>query len=232
MTSYSPARISRRYKATGSQTITLPSGRSKFFPTAAFIHWSILLRNPPRWIERETLPHYPKANICLMRPSVALIVMRGRDVDSIRSAIPNLDHVTHIFMPLNDNREVGVAEGGTHWSLLLVSAIDGIAFHYDSMGRTNYNEGYLATQKMSQLLGRRIRFLHLSDTPQQTNTNDCGVFVCLIMRHLLVKRLLNATSKEKVKMSMGDKVLDAQGMRKEMLRVIETLRKEAERRRS
>ncbi len=42
-----------------------------------------------------------------------------------------------------------------------------------------------------------IRLLQLNDCPQQENMNDCGVFVCIIMRHLLIKRLLNANANEK-----------------------------------
>ncbi|EMT60796.1 hypothetical protein FOC4_g10012076 [Fusarium odoratissimum] len=52
------------------------------------------------------------------------------------------------------------------------------------------------------------------------------------MRHLLVKRLLCANAREKVSMSMGGKMVDSYGGRKEMMRIIENLRKEGERRRS
>jgi len=125
-----------------------------------------------------------------------------------------------------------VAEGGSHWSLLLVSVIDGVAFHYDSMTPSNYNEARLATDKISQLLGRQLRFMNLEDSPQQENSSDCGVYVCIQMRHLLLKRLLSANAREKVSMSMGGKLVDAPGGRKEMLRTIEGFRKEGERRRS
>ncbi|ROT41108.1 cysteine proteinase [Sodiomyces alkalinus F11] len=125
------------------------------------------------------------------------------------------------------------AEGGSHWSLLLVSAIDGVAFHYDSLGGGNYQEARLATQKMSEILGRGpLRFLNLEDTPQQENGSDCGVFVCILMRHLLVKRLLSANARQKVSMSMANKLIDSQGGRKEMLKIIDSFRKEGERRRS
>jgi sentrin-specific protease 8 len=52
------------------------------------------------------------------------------------------------------------------------------------------------------------------------------------MRHLLLRRLLSANAREKVSMSMGGKLVDAVGGRKEMLRIIESFRKEGERRRS
>jgi sentrin-specific protease 8 len=184
------------------------------------------------YLERETLPRYPRARIVLLRPSMAMILMREPNMAQVATALPNFTKASHIFVPINDVRNVSVPEGGSHWSLLLVSALDGVAFHYDSLGRANYAEARLATRKMSEILGRPLRFVNLEDCPQQTNGSDCGVFVCLLMRHLLVKRLLSANAKEKVSMSMGGKMVDSNGGRKEMLHIIENLRKEGERRRS
>ncbi|KAF0322669.1 NEDD8-specific protease 2 [Colletotrichum asianum] len=184
------------------------------------------------WLEREILPKYPQARIILLRPSMTFLLMKEPDMRQIRSALPDFSKVTHIFLPINDARNVAQAEGGSHWSLLLVSAIDGVAFHYDSLGGANYAEARLATQKMSEILGRPLRFHNLDDSPQQENGSDCGVFVCILMRHLLVKRLLSANAREKVSMSMANKLIDSHGGRKEMLKIIESLRKEGERRRS
>lgn len=184
------------------------------------------------YLERETLPKFPQARIVLLRPSMTFLMMKEPDMRQILSALPDFNRVTHIFLPINDNRNVGVAEGGSHWSLLLVSAIDGIAFHYDSLGGANYAEAGLATRKMSEVLRKPLRFINLEDCPQQENGSDCGVFVCLLMRHLLVKKLLSANAREKVVMSMAGKMVDSNGGRKEMLRIIDDLRKEGERRRS
>ncbi|EEY18951.1 NEDD8-specific protease [Verticillium alfalfae VaMs.102] len=185
-----------------------------------------------RYLERELLPKYPQARIILLRPSMTFLLMKEPDMRAIRSALPDFSKVTHIFLPINDARNVAQAEGGSHWSLLLVSAIDGVAFHYDSLGGANYQEARLATRKMSEILNRPLRFLNLEDCPQQENGSDCGVFVCILMRHLLVKRLLSANAREKVSMSMGNKMIDSHGGRKEMLKIIESFRKEGERRRS
>ncbi|KAM0269439.1 hypothetical protein ACHAQH_009728 [Verticillium albo-atrum] len=184
------------------------------------------------YLERELLPKYPQARIILLRPSMTFLLMKEPDMRAIRSALPDFSKVTHVFLPINDARNVAQAEGGSHWSLLLVSAIDGVAFHYDSLGGANYQEARLATRKMSEILGRPLRFLNLEDCPQQENGSDCGVFVCILMRHLLVKRLLSANAREKVSMSMGNKLIDSHGGRKEMLKIIESFRKEGERRRS
>ncbi|KAH8891814.1 cysteine proteinase [Thozetella sp. PMI_491] len=190
------------------------------------------------WLEREILPQYPQARICLLRPTMTFMMMRAVDLAAIVDALPNFRNVTHIFLPINDNHDTTQGEGGTHWSLLLVSVIDGIAFHYDSLHGSNWSEAQSCTRKLQQILAHQlkmsvnIRLLQLNDCPQQENMNDCGVFVCIIMRHLLIKRLLNANANEKVSMSMKDKRIDSYGGRKEMLRIIESLRKEGERRRS
>jgi sentrin-specific protease 8 len=163
---------------------------------------------------------------------MAFMLMQTPDPLTLKEALPNFTHTTHIFLPINDAHNVSVAEGGSHWSLLLVSVIDGVAFHYDSLLPSNYNEARLATQKISQLLGRPLRFMNLEDSPQQANNSDCGVYVCILMRHLLMKKLLSANAKTKVSMSMGGKNIDAVGARREMFKIIEGYRKEGERRRS
>ena len=163
---------------------------------------------------------------------MAFMLMQTENPLDLKTALPDFSKTTHIFLPINDARNVSVAEGGSHWSLLLVSVLDGVAFHYDSLAPSNTQEARLAAHKLSQLLGRYIECVNLDDSPQQENGSDCGVYVCIQMRHLLLKRLLSANAREKVSMSMGGKLIDANGGRKEMLRTIENFRKEGERRRS
>lgn len=184
------------------------------------------------YLEREKLSAYPKAHIVLLRPSMSFLLMKTQDPLSLKSALPDFAQTTHIFLPVNDCKSVNVAEGGSHWSLLLVSCIDGVAFHYDSLSPSNYNDAKLCAYRISQLMGKPLRFINLDDSPQQENGMDCGVYVCLLMQHLLISRLLKAHSQDKVSMSMRGKEVDAQGGRKEMLRIIEARRREGEKRRS
>ncbi|CAK7272886.1 hypothetical protein SEPCBS119000_005360 [Sporothrix epigloea] len=184
------------------------------------------------YLEREVLPKYPQARIALLRASLTLILMATDSIDAARKALPDFRSTTHIFLPISNAKDLSRSESGSHWSLLLVSIVDGVSFHYDSMGTSNLREARNVTARMAVLLGTPLRFRHIDDTPQQDNGNDCGVFVCVLMRFLLVKRLLNAHAREKVSMSLGGKMIDAQGGRKEMLRIVENLRREGERRRS
>ncbi|KAK1757904.1 hypothetical protein QBC47DRAFT_167151 [Echria macrotheca] len=184
------------------------------------------------YLEREILVRYPQARIVLLRPSMTFLLMQALDVKNIGGALPNFDKVTHVFLPVNDSRDRERADGGSHWSLLLVSVIDRVAFHYDSLGGANFFEAQKCADRLAKVLRAPLRFHQMEDCPQQENSSDCGVFVCLLMRHLLVKRLLNANADQKVSMSMANKVIDSPGGRKEMLKIIESLRKEGERRRS
>jgi Ulp1 family protease len=149
-----------------------------------------------------------------------------------QAALPDFSKTTHIFLPINDSDELERAEGGSHWSLLLVSIIDGVSFHYDSLPPGNVRKAQFCTQQLSTLLNKSLRFINLKDSPEQENGSDCGVFVCLNMRHLLMKRLLMVRADEKVNMSLGGKKVDAREGRKEILRIIEDFRKEGEKRRS
>ena len=149
-----------------------------------------------------------------------------------QEALPNFTNTTHIFLPINDSNNPEIAEGGSHWSLLLISVVDGVAFHYDSLPPGNERDARFATGQMSALLGKQLRFIPLDDSPVQENGSDCGVFVCLNMRHLLVKRLLMVRCDEKANMSMGGRRVDAREGRREITRIIESYRREGERRRS
>lgn len=163
---------------------------------------------------------------------MSYMLMQTADPLSIKEALPNFSTTTHVFLPINDNTDVTQAEGGSHWTLLLVSIIDGVSFHYDSLGDSNEREARSTTMKLEQLLGKRLRFIPMHDSPQQENGSDCGVFVCVLMKHLLLKRLLRADASKKISMSMKDAHINAKDGRKTMLRVIEERKKEGERRRS
>lgn len=184
------------------------------------------------YLEREYLSKYEHSNIVLLRPSMSFMLLQTPDPRTLRDALPNFSKTTHIFLPINDCRNVTEAEGGTHWSLLLVSLVDHIAFHYDSLPPGNRMEAYTVTMKLVTLLNCPIRFVALEDSPQQENSSDCGVFVCLNMRCLLLDRLLRANSHQKVSMSLADKRVDASSGRRQILRIIEGFRKEGVRRRS
>jgi sentrin-specific protease 8 len=203
-----------------------------------------------RYLEHEQLAKHTGSAVVLLRPSMvhllkshpsALDFMLGHDRSlliirgclgprELLPVLPDLKKASHIFLPINDCRDLQIAEGGSHWSLLVVGITDRIAFHYDSLSPSNYIEAQLVHAKLQHLLGFGLTLANLDDTPQQDNGSDCGVHVCWAMQHLLVRRLLAVGQQKEVDMSLGGKRLDASRMRREMYRICEGLRKKASRR--
>jgi len=159
---------------------------------------------------------------------MSFMLFSTKDPFEIKTALPDFSKVTHIFLPINDNPDVTAAGGGVHWSLLLVSLIDGVALHYDSMHPHNLNEASGTLDKLKDLTGKDIKFVPVDDCPQQSNGNDCGVYVCVLMKHLLCSRLLQTRNNAKVKMSMEERDVDAARGREMMVEIVEELRKQAE----
>lgn len=178
------------------------------------------------FLEHELKKH-PDSKIILLRPSISYLIACTQDLSTITAALPPLREATHIFIPINDNPNPEVAEGGTHWSLLVVGVIDKVAFHYDSLQDTNDPQARSMARRLEILLGSKLRYVWLADTPQQENTADCGMHVCMNMKHLLLHRLLQGTPHQIVDMSMGGKRQDASHGRREMLKLIEKIRSRA-----
>ncbi|EFR02341.1 hypothetical protein MGYG_05339 [Nannizzia gypsea CBS 118893] len=183
------------------------------------------------FLEHEVLAMY-KTRIILLRPSMSFLLFQTPDPKTLVSALPDFSRASHIFLPINDCRNGMQAEGGTHWSLLLVSLADQVAFHYDSLPPGNITEAHEVTEKISRLCNKSIKFMQMPDCPVQQNNNDCGVFVCMTMRYLLQHRLLQANSKEYITMSLDGVPLDPALARKEIVQIIQQFKRDNGRRRS
>lgn len=94
----------------------------------------------------------------------------------------------------------------------------------------NEDNARKVSDQLGKMLGIELEFKDLDDSPQQVNMSDCGVFTCLTMRHLLVARLLKKQRGEKVSMSMGAREINAFKGRREMMELIESQRREGQRR--
>jgi sentrin-specific protease 8 len=142
-------------------------------------------------LEQQSISKLPRANIRLMRPAEVVLVANGVNVDSNWA-------YTHVFAPINEGGET--INGGLHWSLVVVSLSDGVAFHYNSSDITQIAEQVV--RSLSEFTRQPLRFSDIKDVPQQRNTSDCGVYMCLFMEELLVHRLLQKDGSEKVSMSL------------------------------
>ena len=178
------------------------------------------------YLEREKIILYPSAKITLLRPSMGYLIMRSRDDQALKRAFPDMQKVSHIFLPVNNNPQVDLADGGTHWSLLLVSTIDKVAYHYDSCSPLNRAVAEQCSDQIGKLLNERIVFTH-TKSPQQGDSRDSGVFVCLLMVFLLTQNLLQRPTREKFNADLSRKTVDASGGRRSILEMIEARRKAA-----
>ena len=167
-------------------------------------------------LERHTLSKYPASRMILVWPSMAFLIMSGRNIELVRSTVPGFSNATHMFIPINNTADALQAENGSHWSLLIVSTLDKSAFHYDSLEDTNNYLARHATKQLSKLLGKSWKYADLK-SPQQKDPNDSGVFVCMFMRHLL-GRLLSPN--KKIDMEMAGKRVDYRAGRKDIFETI------------
>ncbi|KAL9057597.1 MAG: hypothetical protein Q9162_002212 [Coniocarpon cinnabarinum] len=177
------------------------------------------------YLEHEKILAIPNAHIVLLRPSMSFMLMLSSDVADIKDALPDFSGITHIFLPINDCTSADLPEGGSHWSLLLVSVLDNIAFHYDSLYPANKHAAEHCFNHFQKLLNKPMRFVNLKDSPQQANGSDCGVYVCVEMKELL-KRLLKRDSREQISMSMRGLDVDAERARAMMVKLVDEFRKE------
>lgn len=149
----------------------------------------------------EYLKHTVMANILrkspniiqLIKPSIAYLLLHTQEIESLAAEMqPGLRNTQFLFLPINDNPDVSAIEGGTHWSLMVISILDRKALYYDSMyeGFVTSAAALMRTQ-MSRLLQVELELISVL-TPQQLNGSDCGVIVVEITA-LLLKRLVHET---------------------------------------
>ncbi|KAK9476275.1 hypothetical protein V1514DRAFT_188285 [Lipomyces japonicus] len=124
--------------------------------------------------------------VSLARPSMAFLLAQSK--------------VRYIFLPINNNSNVEHAEGGSHWSLLVVDrnhtqghSGSASTYYYDTLGVVNLAEAENVAHKMARLLGLDKLRMKVMTVQQQTNGSDCGVFVCMITS-LLLQRIVHAVT--------------------------------------
>ncbi|KAK9326434.1 hypothetical protein V1517DRAFT_311775 [Lipomyces orientalis] len=125
--------------------------------------------------------------IVLLRPSMVFLLAQSPNPLDLKDVLPPLDGARFIFLPINNNANVGLAEGGSHWSLLVVDAKKKTGYYYDTLEDINVQEAEIVVKKLTKLLDCGKLTLYSMPTPQQTNGSDCGVMVCMLTSHILQK---------------------------------------------
>jgi len=73
--------------------------------------------------------------VVLVDPSVSYLVTMSKDATLLTSILETMElaRCAVALFPINDNRDVGSHEGGTHWSLLVFDRRNHTFSHYDSL---------------------------------------------------------------------------------------------------
>ncbi|RKP08673.1 hypothetical protein THASP1DRAFT_5969, partial [Thamnocephalis sphaerospora] len=139
------------------------------------------------YLEREVIR---SDAILLMRPLMVHMVAQHADpYQFIEVLPPRLNERKMVFLPIN-NHTRGDTVGGTHWSLMVYIRSTNTFYYYDSLNDYNLPMARQTAEKMARVLctgPQPPRFLMMK-TPQQENSNDCGVYVISITE-LLCARL-------------------------------------------
>lgn len=146
-------------------------------------------------------------NIHLMNPAISQAVKCLRETDSIVNPL-NLGDKCFIFIPVSnsvafdhdpESRDKVQIGYGSHWSLLLFVKEKNTFFHFDSIKALNDKPARLMAKNLSKYLNLNVQgekvFIDC-ETPKQTNSVDCGVYLTLITERLLsnvIKKLPEET---------------------------------------
>ncbi|EDV98185.1 GH22976 [Drosophila grimshawi] len=88
-----------------------------------------------------------------------------------------------MFFALNDNESS--SEGGTHWSLLVLSLPQQTFFHFDSCGNSNVRASRRLMNKVKYGLGMQQTRFRAMNCLQQANGFDCGIHVICTTDHIV-----------------------------------------------
>ena len=96
----------------------------------------------------------------------------------------------YIFLPVSDNADVTQSGGGSHWSLLVIDRSAQRAYHYDNtLTAINEEDARAMADRMGRFIRAPLAFHQSDRTPKTYNTFDCGAYVCVMMKHLLMRLL-------------------------------------------
>ncbi|KAF7805547.1 NEDD8-specific protease 1 [Senna tora] len=130
---------------------------------------------------------YSSQDILLVPPSIAFWIMKCPVIEALKDFLDplHLTDKTLVIFPINDNDDVSIAEGGSHWSLLAYYRNANLFVHHDStisMNKEPAKQLYNAVVKYMGLseAASEAKFVECSDSPKQVNGYDCGLYVTAI----------------------------------------------------
>ncbi|KAL6847100.1 hypothetical protein ACP4OV_022953 [Aristida adscensionis] len=122
------------------------------------------------------------SNIQLVDPAVTFLMCNDPEDKAGSARTLKIKPGQLLLFPLNDNEDVSKANGGKHWSLLVLDlrALHNPRFlHYDSAGGANIQSAHRLINTLRPMLPDDINIIE-AGTPQQENLYDCGLYVIAI----------------------------------------------------
>lgn len=153
-----------------------------------------------RWLNDQIVAFYYEylahevataSEIAFLSGAQAFLVMYGDPNDVVSCLVKplGLNDKALIFMPVNDNPDVEMAEGGMHWSLLVWDGKHRVFVHLDSCGRMNRKPAQKLATKTYAVMGMNGDMKLLEPTvPQQSNAYDCALYVLKFSQILSTQR--------------------------------------------
>ncbi|KAE8656715.1 NEDD8-specific protease 1 [Hibiscus syriacus] len=132
---------------------------------------------------------HPSQDILLVSPSIAFWITNCPDVDGLKDFLEplKLPDKNLVLFPVNNNDDVSLAEGGSHWSLLAYYRSANVFVHHDSSQQMNKRPAMKLYKSVVGYISGSCsagndKYLECSDTPQQVNCYDCGLYVTATAR--------------------------------------------------
>ncbi|XP_062182501.1 NEDD8-specific protease 1-like [Phragmites australis] len=146
----------------------------------------------PRFINDRIIAFYfahlsSVDDLLLLPPSIPYLLANLPDPASVADPL-RLASRRLVLLPVNDNPDVSLPEGGSHWTLLVLDNTNpcGPRFvHHDSLrGAPNLPVARRLADALRPLLLSSSRTVPLVEgpTPRQPNGYDCGVYVMAVAR--------------------------------------------------
>ncbi|CAN6445406.1 unnamed protein product [Victoria cruziana] len=166
------------------------------------------------------------SDVLLVLPSISFWIsscLVPEDVKDVIAPLRLQDRKLIIF-PVNNNEDVTVAEGGTHWSLLSYCRTCNLFEHYDSFGSSNRRHAMKLYKGIRHLVGAPAIVTNFRDcnTPQQMNGYDCGLYMLAIAEVLYSCHLAEPNDSGPHR-DEAVKLLEVGHMRIRILQIIEDL---------
>mmetsp|Transcript_8932 Transcript_8932/g.19063 ORF Transcript_8932/g.19063 Transcript_8932/m.19063 type:complete len:237 (+) Transcript_8932:90-800(+) len=159
----------------------------------------VRLLNGSNWLNDQVIAFYfeylgrvkyqqlagPSGPVLLVPGSIAYLLSNCGGPEVAASLLEPLQasKKSVIIFAVNDNPEVGTAEGGSHWSTLVYERHSGTFRHYDSSygcsNRASASKLYKAIHAAVSP-GQHSRLVQVDGMPQQRNSFDCGVYVMAV----------------------------------------------------